>query len=78
MGYYLEGNGYQVDGAQFKIYYPGAELETLSGCVSCKTSHTRLESQALWVDLEDTGYLIEICKFCAEDYYPEAVKINER
>ena len=54
------------------------ELETLGGCASCKTMQSRLESQALWVDFEDTGYLIEICKYCAEDYYPEAVKINER
>jgi hypothetical protein len=28
MGYYLEGNGYQIDGITFKLWVPGEPLAT--------------------------------------------------
>jgi hypothetical protein len=51
------------------------ELLTLGKCVSCKSWFSRAKFRILW--LESDGIYLEVCPYCAEDYYPEAVILND-
>jgi hypothetical protein len=48
---------------------------TLGKCVSCHTWFSRVRANALMV--ECGGLYLEVCPYCAEDYYPEAVICND-
>jgi hypothetical protein len=50
-----------------------AEL-TAGKCVSCKTWFSRIRANALMVEYGQI--YVEVCPYCAEDYYPEAVIFN--
>jgi hypothetical protein len=71
MGYYLEGNGYQVDGAQFNIWVPDGvvteEAKPVSRkCVNCKSWFTPLPNdQEHYLDY--FGALVRICDYCAKE-----------
>ncbi len=45
---------------------------TLGKCVSCHGWFSRVKAKALWVEY-DGRFFVEVCPYCAEDYYPEAV-----
>jgi hypothetical protein len=71
MGYYLEGNGYQVDGVQFNIWAPNGvvaeEPKPVSRkCANCKSWFTPLPNdQEHYLDY--FGALVRICDYCAKE-----------
>jgi hypothetical protein len=80
MAYQLEGNGLEVDGVKFGLFVPTITEEALklmqqeeAKCVSCHTWFSRITSNALYVEYNGEGWFVEVCPYCAEDYYPEAV-----
>ncbi len=71
MGYYLEGNGYQVDGVQFNIWAPSGvvakEPKPISRkCANCKSWFAQLPNdQEHYLDY--FGALVQICDYCAKE-----------
>jgi hypothetical protein len=72
MGYYLEGNGYQVDGAQFNIWVPDGVVATEEPkpisrkCANCKSWFAQLPNdQEHYLDY--FGALVQICDYCAKE-----------
>lgn len=47
----------------------------LGKCASCKSWFSRVREDALMVAYGDTDIYVEVCGYCAEDYYPEAKKL---
>ena len=76
MGYYLEGNGYQVDGITFKLWVPGDAVATETKteepkpisrkCANCKCWFNQ------WPNDEPNlvayfGFYVQICDYCAKE-----------
>ena len=76
MGYYLEGNGYQVDGITFKLWVPGDAVATETKTEEPKPISRKCANCKCWFNqwpndepnlVDYFGVYVQICDYCAKE-----------